>query len=69
MTKLEDIERAIARLSAKELAKLRAWLEDFEGRILDEMIERDVKSGKDGKLRKLAAEALADHKAGRSRVV
>ncbi len=67
MTKLEDIEKAIARLSAGDLAKLRTWLEDIEGRILDEMIERDVISGKDGKLGKLAAEALADHKAGRSR--
>jgi hypothetical protein len=69
MTELEDIEKAIARLSAEDLAKLRAWLEDFEGRVLDEMIERDVKSGKDGKLGKLAAEALADRKAGRTRLL
>jgi hypothetical protein len=48
-------------------AKLRVRLEDFEGRILDETIEHDVKSGKDGRLRELSAEALADHKAGRSR--
>jgi len=64
MTKLEDIEKAIARLSAEDLVKLRAWLEDFEGRALDEKIERDAKSGR---LDNLAAEALADHRAGRSR--
>jgi hypothetical protein len=67
MTKLEDIEKAITRLSAEDLAKLRAWLEDFEGGLLDDMIERDAKSGRRGKLAGLAAEALADHKAGRSR--
>jgi hypothetical protein len=68
MTELEDIEEAIARLSAEDLAKLRPRLEDFEGRVLDDMIGRDVKSGKDGKLGKLAAEALADHKAGCTRL-
>ena len=64
MTKLEDIERAIAHLSPEELARLRAWFEDFDGSAFDERIERDAMSGK---LDKLAAEALADHKAGRSR--
>jgi hypothetical protein len=67
MTKLEDIEKAIARLPAGDVAKLRAWLEDFEGRLLDERIEHDVRAGRDGKLARLAAKALADHKAGRSR--
>ena len=67
MTKLEDIEKAIAGLSAEDLAKLRAWLEEFEGRMLDDMIERDAKSGGRSKLAGLAAQALADHKAGRSR--
>ncbi len=64
MTKLEDIEKAIARLSPDELAKLRAWFEEFDARVFDEKIEKDAKSGK---LDKLAADALADHKAGRSR--
>jgi hypothetical protein len=67
MSKLEDIEKAIAQLSPGDLARLRAWLEELEGRLLDEMIERDVKSGKSGKLEKLAAKAIAEHKAGRSR--
>jgi hypothetical protein len=67
MTKLKDIEKAIARLPAKDVAKLRAWLEAFEGRLLDQRIAQDEKPGRDGKLAKLAAKALADHKAGRSR--
>ena len=63
MTRLEDIEQAIAQLSQEDLAKLRAWFEEFDARVLDEKIERDVDAGKlDG----LAAEALADHKAGRT---
>ncbi len=64
MTKLEDIEKAIAQLSPDEMAKLRAWFEEFDGRIFDEKIEKDAKSGK---LDKLAADALTEHKAGRSR--
>ena len=67
MTKLNDIEKAIAQLSAEDVSRLRVWLEEFEGRLLDERIEQDVKAGRHGKLAKLAAEALADHKAGRSR--
>jgi len=67
MTKLEDIEKAIARLSVEDVARLRAWLDEFEGRLLDDMIERDAKRGRRGKLAGLAAEALADHKSGRSR--
>lgn len=64
MTKLEDIEKAIAKLAPQELDELRAWFEDFDGRVFDEKIERDAKSGK---LDKMAARARADHAAGRSR--
>ena len=63
MMRLEDIEQAIAGLSHEDLAKLRAWFEEFDARIFDEKIERDAKAGK---LDELAAEALADHKAGQT---
>jgi hypothetical protein len=63
MTRLDDIERAIAQLSEADLAKLRVWLEEFDARLFDEKIERDAKAGK---LDKLAADAIADHKAGRT---
>jgi len=64
MTKLEDIVSAIAALSSEDLARLRAWFEDLEARLFDERIERDAKAGK---LDQLAAEARADHEAGRTR--
>jgi hypothetical protein len=63
MTRLDDIERAIAQLSEEDLAKLRAWFEEFDARVFDEKIERDAKSGK---LDRLAADAVADYKAGRT---
>jgi hypothetical protein len=63
MTKLDQIERAIAQLSEADLAKLRAWFEEFDARVFDEKIERDAKAGK---FDKLAAAAIADHKAGRT---
>ena len=63
MTRLDDIEQAISQLSEAELAKLRAWFEEFDARVFDEKIERDAKGGK---LDKFAAEAIADHKAGRT---
>ena len=62
MTKLEQIEAAIEKLSTDEIAKLRAWLEGLDARLFDEKIERDAKSGK---LDKLIAEARANLKAGR----
>ena len=63
MTKLEDIEKAIAELSQEEVAKLRAFLDEFEADLWDAQIERDAKAGK---LEKLAAQARADYKAGRT---
>jgi hypothetical protein len=64
MTKFEDIKSAIAKLSAGEVAKLRDWFDELEARAFDEKIERDAKAGK---LDELAAEAIADDKAGRTR--
>jgi hypothetical protein len=64
MTKIEDIEKAIEGLSPADVARLRAWFDEFEARLFDERIESDSKAGK---LDKLAAQALADHKAGHSR--
>jgi hypothetical protein len=62
MTKSEDIEKAVERLSPEELAKFRAWFEEFDARLFDERIERDAKAGK---LDTLMAEARANHAAGR----
>jgi hypothetical protein len=62
MTKIEDIEKAVEQLSPADLAKFRAWFEEFDARAFDEKIERDAKSGK---LDELVAEARANHAAGR----
>ena len=62
MTKLEQIQSSIETLSAEEIAKLRAWLDELDARLFDEKIERDAKAGK---LDKLAEEARENLKSGR----
>jgi hypothetical protein len=64
MTKLEDIEKAVAELPAGQLAKFRTWFEEFEAAHFDQKIERDAKAGR---LDRLAEEALADFRTGRAR--
>ena len=64
MTKLEEIEAAVAQLSPADLKKLRAWLVELDERLFDEKIERDAKAGK---LDALEARALEDFKAGRTK--
>jgi hypothetical protein len=62
MTKVEDIEKAVEQLTPEDLARFRAWFEEFEARAFDDKIERDAKAGK---LDRLIAEARANHEAGR----
>ena len=64
MSSVEEIEKAVAELPADELARFRAWFEEFEAARFDERIERDAKAGK---LDQLAERALADFHAGRAR--
>jgi hypothetical protein len=64
MTTAEDIEKAIERLPPDELARLRAWFEAFDAQRFDAAIEHDAKAGK---LDAYADEAIAAHRAGRSR--
>lgn len=61
---IEDIEKAVAKLPPKELARFRAWFEEFEAARFDRKIERDATSGK---LDRLADEAVADYRKGRAR--
>jgi hypothetical protein len=62
MTRVEHIENAIEQLSPQELARFRAWFEEFDARVFDKKIERDAKAGR---LDKLMAEARANHEAER----
>ena len=64
MTTTEDIEKAVEQLAPRELARFRAWFETFDAEQFDAAIERDARTGK---LDAHADEALAAHRAGRSR--
>jgi hypothetical protein len=64
MTTAEDIEKAVEQLAPRELARFRAWFEIFDAEQFDAAIERDARAGR---LDAHADEALAAHRAGRSR--
>ena len=64
MTTAEEIEKAVERLPPKELARFRAWFEAFDAAQFGASIARDAHAGK---LDTLADEALAAHRAGKSR--
>jgi hypothetical protein len=61
---VEEIEKAITKLSPEERAKFRAWWQTFDGDEWDRQIESDLKAGR---FDAMADEAVAEHKAGRSR--
>ncbi len=64
MTKLEQIEKSVAELSPEELKAFAAWFESLQADLSDKQIKADAKAGR---LDKLAEQALADHRAGRTR--
>jgi hypothetical protein len=64
MTTVHDIESAVSSLSPEELSRFRDWFFEFDARVWDRKFEADVAAGR---LDRLAAEALAEHRAGRSR--
>ena len=64
MTKVEDIERAVSKLAPNELAKFRAWFEEYDAGQFDAKIEKDIKRGK---LDRLADNAISDLAEGNAR--
>ena len=64
MTKVEELEQNIMSLSRSELAALRDWFQSYLADEWDRQIEADAESGK---LDHLAGEAIAEHKAGRTK--
>lgn len=66
MTKVEKLENEIQRLNPDELAAFRDWFRRYDSDQWDKEIERDVSAGR---LDKLAKEAIAAHKAGRTREI
>ena len=63
MTKLEKIEREIEALPPQDVRALGEWLDELRERLWDQEMERDALSGK---LDALAAEAMAEHLAGKT---
>jgi hypothetical protein len=61
---VEELEKAIAGLPADQLARLRAWFDDFMADEWDRQMARDAESGK---LDKLVATSEEDFRAGRFR--
>lgn len=63
MTKVQKLAHEVEGLSPSELAAFRQWFEEYDSVEWDKQIEQDAVAGK---LNKLAEEALADHKPGRT---
>ena len=57
MSKVEEIERAIEKLSPEELLEIRAWMWDRD-------IERDAHTGR---LDHMAEEALSEYRSGKAK--
>lgn len=60
----EDIERAVEQLTPDELARFRAWFEQFDAERFDQALEQGAKAGK---LDEFAEEALSAYRAGQAR--
>ena len=63
MSRVEQIEAEIQRMSSEELAMFRAWFAEFDWESWNRQLAEDVKAGK---LDALAALAVQDHESGRS---
>jgi hypothetical protein len=66
MSKVENIEQEVKNLTPSELSAFRRWFLEFDAQIWDRQIEEDVRKGK---LDKLAEEALAAHRVGKSKEI
>ena len=66
MGNVKSIEQAVEALPPSELAEFRRWFAEFDAAAWDSQIEHDAAAGK---LDSLAAEALADFRAGSARAL
>ncbi len=66
MTKLERLEREIEGLTPEERAAFREWFVAFDAAAWDVDFERDANSGR---LDRVAEDALAEYRAGRTRPI
>lgn len=66
MSTLEQIEAAILQLPPEEFQKLLEWFFELDYQRWDEQLEKDIN---EGRLDKLAEEAIADFEAGHYRTI
>ena len=62
---VEELQSSVSQLSAEELARFRAWFDEFDAEVWDGQFDEDVESGK---LDRLANRAIADLRAGKCRL-
>jgi len=62
METIQELQSAVIQLSREELARFRAWFDEFDAKVWDRQFEEDAKSGK---LDRLANQAIADFRAGK----
>ena len=60
---VREIEQAITRLSEEELMELRSWFTEYDEQQWDQQISQDTHQGK---LSKLAEQAIKAHQNGQS---
>ncbi|MDX2181483.1 MAG: hypothetical protein SFV18_17950 [Bryobacteraceae bacterium] len=63
MSRVEQLEQRIVELDSAELKEFRTWFESYDNEVWDRQIENDSKNGN---LRRLVDQALADDRAGLS---
>ena len=63
MSKVKEIEQAVAELPPEDLARFREWFTEFETRVWDRELAEDADQGR---LDKLAEKALRDYAAGKT---
>ncbi|HEY3172731.1 MAG TPA: hypothetical protein VGK86_09170 [Thermoanaerobaculia bacterium] len=66
MSKIESLEQEVEKLTPAELAAFRRWFAEFDAEAWDRQLENDVA---EGKLDRLAEEAIAAHEEGKSREI
>jgi len=64
MLTVKELENEVARLSREELARFRAWFDEFDAQAWDRQFESDANSGK---LDRLADSAIAEYRSGKHR--
>ena len=66
MAKVNELANEVQQLNRDELAEFRDWFRKYDSDEWDREIEQDVLAGK---LDKLGNEAIAEHKAGRTKEI